>query len=51
MDVEVSQVGPYHANQIVFCREVKDKAILMTISKAGRIVLWSIKESTFIIYA
>jgi hypothetical protein len=45
VDLEVKQLGPYHANHIVFCREVKDKAILMTISKAGRIIFWSTIDS------
>jgi hypothetical protein len=49
INVEATQVGPYHANHIVFCREVKEKAIVMTISKAGRIIFWSTIKSICLI--
>lgn len=34
----------------MFCREVKDKALLMTISKAGRMVLWSTIEKRYVAF-
>ena len=47
MEIESNQYGPYHVNHIVFCREIPGTALVMTISRSRRVVVWSTTQSTF----
>jgi hypothetical protein len=44
MEVESSLIGPYHRSSIILITEVEGTSLVITVSKGGRVILWSGKQ-------